>query len=177
MKEGLAQANAMLDQIMKSALQRDEYVKKELNKTHERLQRHRRDLYSDHREIGKLHDITDSLGDQGIELASSLESMERRLCRCRDGRENVPMRGEGSESHPYEFGSDLEYEGSPPSPHHETSGDVERFLENVLENVTPLPIPSPVALPIPPSNPGDGSCCVPTSLPTGGEISREPRYG
>ena len=92
----------------------DEYVEKEMNKASERLQRHRRNLDADHRDIGKLQQEMNAVMDQGVELVGKVESMVDKLCHCGDTWGSPVLKGEGTSATPFEFDEGLEYAESPP---------------------------------------------------------------
>src|SRR5882762_2915318 len=90
-----------------AAVQRDEYVDKEMDKHHERLARHRHNLET-------MRGWISVLKEENFEKRALIDSMADKLCHCRASPRLV---GSGTWEEPFAMDDELKYEGSPNSYH------------------------------------------------------------
>src|SRR5882762_3565077 len=145
-----------------AAVQRDEYVDKEMDKHHERLARHCHDLETMRARISVLE-------EENFEKRALIDSMADKLCHCRASPRLV---GSGTREEPFAMDNELEYEGSPNSYH--------SALLSIPPSEAPIPIPYPGTSVLRDSNKENRqpACCaasvpVRTPLMLIGEVNEE----
>ena len=142
-----------LEKMYKGCVERDTYVDKEMTKVFQRVDRHRRNLDADHRDIGKLQDEMEGVRDQGVELVAKVASMADKLCHCGENWGSPVLKGEGTEETPFQLeDEELEYQESPPESSSAQSSETEYHEPPVAPEV-----------PEPSAHVHDG--CLPTPPP------------